>query len=141
MQPAAVQGFEYIPDCGVGFKALCGSMSEVDQTQISGRVAREISHAHEARRHGREGRARVCARRAAGWAARAYYERQTGTNPPRSALTLLRWLQKDDGIGEQVRGAAQRLTTHVTPSHELPFDEDPLVDAQLIIEALAGIEI
>jgi len=116
-------------------------MSDVDQSQISGRAAREISQAHEARSQGREGRARVCARRAAGWAACAYYERQTGARPPHSALTLLRWLQKDTGIGEQVRGAAVRLTTHVTRSHELPFDEDPLVDAQLIIEALAGIEI
>ena len=141
MQPAAVQGFELIPDCGVGFVALCGSMIDVDQLQITGRVAREISHAHEARQQGKEGRARVCARRAAGWAARAYYERQTGTSPPHSALTLLRWLQKDTGIAAQVRGAAERLTTHVTPSLELPFDEDPLVDAQLIVDALAGIEI
>lgn len=110
------------------------------QRSIADRAARELAQAHVARREGNEGRARVCARRAAGWAASAHLKRQTGTEPPRSALSILKWLGQDEGVGEDIRKAAMRLTAHVTPSHELPFDEDPLADAQRILDAFNELE-
>jgi HEPN domain-containing protein len=113
-------------------------MIGVDQKSVAGRAARQLALAHEARRDGNEGRARVCARRAAGWAIGAYFASLTGAEPPVSALSLLHWLQQQVDIGEEIRNAAMRLTAHVTPAHELPFDEDPLVDAQCIVDAFAA---
>ncbi len=115
-------------------------MIGVNQRSIAERAARELARAHEARRQGNEGRARVCARRAAGWVISAHYARQTGAEPPRSALSLLHWLQKQDDVGQEIRNAATRLTVHVTPSFELPFEEDPLIDAQCIVDAFVGID-
>lgn len=105
---------------------------------IETRVERELAQARQARREGNEGKARVCARRAAGWATSGYYERRTGKKAPSSALALLKWLQLDEDVAEEVRSGARRLTAHVTPSHELPFDEDPLKDAQRIVDEFTG---
>jgi hypothetical protein len=113
-------------------------MIDEDPMSIKARVERELAHARQARREGNEGKARVCARRAAGWAASAYYERCTGRKAPESALALLKWLQLDGGVAEELRNGARRLTAHVTPSHELPFEEDPLEDAQRIVDEFAG---
>jgi hypothetical protein len=123
-----------IPDRGIGFKALCGSIIGEDPMSIEARAKRELARAHRARRDGNEGRARVCARRAAGWAASSYYERKTGMEAPRSALSILTWLRDDESTADEIRAIAMRLTAHVTPSHELPFDEDPLEDAQRMID-------
>ena len=101
---------------------------------IKGRAMRELARAHRARRDGNEGRARVCARRAAGWAASSYYEHRTGAEAPRSALAILTWLRNDENTADEIRVVAMRLTAHVTPSHELPFEEDPLEDAQRMID-------
>jgi hypothetical protein len=106
-----------------------------DPMSIEARAKRELARAHRARRDGKEGRARVCARRAAGWAASRYFEHKTGSEAPRSALSILNWLRNDESTADEFRAIAMRLTAHVTPSHELPFDEDPLEDAQRIIEA------
>lgn len=105
---------------------------------IEARVEQELALAHQARREGKEGKARVCARRAAGWAVSAYYERRTGKKAPGSALSLLNWLQLDESVAEEIRSRAMRLTVRVTPSHDLPFDEDPLEDAQRIAAEFAG---
>jgi len=45
-------------------------------------------------------------------------------------------LQKLEDVPEDLRLAAARLTTRVTPTHELPHAEDPLEDAQAIVQAL-----
>ncbi len=115
-------------------------MIGVDQKSVAERAARELARAHEARRDGNKGRARVCARRAAGWAIGAYFASRTGAAPASNVLSLLHWLQQQTNIDEEIRNAAKRLTVHVTPSHELPFDEDPLVDAQCIVDAFAAID-
>ena len=90
-------------------------------------ISLELDHAREAHAAGNAGQARVCARRAAGWAIR-----------PRSgfsgdAIKQLKWLQGDVTAPEAVRAAALRLTTKVDTDHHLPFDNDPVEDAQLII--------
>lgn len=105
---------------------------------IEARPQRELERARQARLDGREGRARVCARRAAGWAASIYYERRTGLRAPRSALSILKWLQGDESIADEICSAAMRLTTHVSASHEFPFDCDPLEDAQRIVDEFTG---
>lgn len=101
------------------------------------RIERELQHALAAQAQGNDGEARVCARRAAGWAIRAYYQRrddpvgrlQWGGD----AMTQLKRLQNDAAVPESVRAAAARLTTKVDFDHKLPFEEDAVEDARGII--------
>jgi hypothetical protein len=56
---------------------------------------------------------------------------------PRSgAFNLLRWLVSEGP--EELRAAAGRLTDQVNQDHELPHEDDPLLDAELIVESLLG---
>jgi hypothetical protein len=96
----------------------------------------ELEQAHQYRARGIEGRARVCARRAAGWAVDAFRQQRMGVEAHRNAYHQLRWFRKLEDIPIELRMAAERLTIHVTPSHELPHRQDPLEDAVMIVRAL-----
>ncbi len=102
------------------------------------RIDAELARADRARAEGREGLARVCARRAAGWALRAYYLHRTGRAAPTSALDLLRWFYGDAAAPAELRLAAARLTVRVTKDSRLPHAEDPLLDARRIVETYRG---
>jgi hypothetical protein len=93
----------------------------------------ELARAHEARSKGNEGMARVCARRAAGYALAAYVESQPDLKWGVSAVSRLAGLAQDETQPGEIRSAAERLTARLTPEHTLPFDEDPLADAQAVI--------
>jgi HEPN domain-containing protein len=99
------------------------------------RVEAELVRAERARQAGQEGRARVCARRAAGWSLQGYFRRRTGRAAPENALDLLRWLQSDVEAPSHLRRAAERLTARLTQDHRLPHQEDPLDDARRIVNA------
>ncbi len=94
----------------------------------------ELAQARKAREAGNEGQARVCARRAAGVAIREWYRRRLETGWHGDALKQLQRLQADPLTPENVRAAAQRLTTRVDFDHALPFADDPIEDARGIIE-------
>ena len=98
------------------------------------RIEAELAYARAARKQGKEGRARVCARRAAGWAIAAHYP----NSQPRGALSQLRWLESNAEVSEDLRSAAGRLTEQVTERHELPHPEDPIQDAEFIVADLLG---
>lgn len=97
----------------------------------------ELARAQTARQNGNLGRARVCARRAAGIAIREWYQRRAGSGWQGDALKQLQRLQADRLAPENVRAAARRLTTVVDLDHRLPFEDDPIEDARLIISRLA----
>src|SRR5713226_4268553 len=80
------------------------------------------------------GRARVCARRAAGWAIQAWYQEREGAGWSGDAMKQLNRLRADPAVPEALRGAAERLSTRVDREHRLPFNHDPIEDAVLIIE-------
>ena len=105
-----------------------------DPVDPRARIEAELAYARAARRHGNEGRARVCARRAAGWAIAAHYPngRQQGV------LSRLRWLGSNAEASQELRSAAGRLTEQVTEGLELPHSEDPLTDAETIVVGLLG---
>jgi hypothetical protein len=103
---------------------------------LSEKIKQELEQAHTERERGNEGRARVCARRAAGWAIADYREREEGVRPPLNAILLLRWLHDQREMDEEMRRAAARLTIRVTEQHTLPHEEDPLQDAKNIIRHL-----
>jgi hypothetical protein len=111
-------------------------MKIVKHDEVLAEVEREMKLALEAREQGREGRARVCARRAAGQAIAVFHQRETGIQPQANYYRLLRWFQDVDGVAEELKLAAARLTTRVTPEYTLPHPHDPLRDARVLIEAL-----
>ena len=100
--------------------------------ELKARIEAELAYARAARRQGKEGRARVCARRAAGWAIATHYS----NSHSRGALSQLRWLEGNAEASEALRSAAGRLTEQVTEDHELPHSEDPLQDAEFIVAEL-----
>lgn len=100
------------------------------------KVRAELEHAERARSENNEGRARVCARRAAGWAVGFFFSKRTGGSVTRHALKLLERYRDLEGAPENLRAAARRLTTRVTQDHRLPHRADPLADARRIVRDL-----
>src|SRR5512140_363976 len=77
-------------------------------------IERELAGAREALRAGNSGRARVCARRAAGQAITWYLTRHPHPAWRADAMHQLLMLEGDEGFPEDVRDAAARLTAKVT---------------------------
>jgi hypothetical protein len=103
------------------------------------RIEAEMLAARQARAAGNEGRARVCARRAAGWAIRGYRAAIGVKSADPSAYRLLQWTAKLPDVNQELRACAERLATRVTPDHTLPHPQDPLADAVRLIEGLSQI--
>ena len=102
------------------------------QTEIEA----EFEKADQARARGNEGQARVCARRAAGIAAREYLTRQ-GIHPPSvSAYDLLNLLKDEPRLSSGLRSIADHLTLRVTPEFKLPVDADLVAEAKIFCERL-----
>lgn len=99
----------------------------------------ELERARAARQAGNEGRARVCARRAAGRALQAYYRQLSGSAWVGDALAQLNRLKADEAMPPALRARAARLTTVVDFHHRLPFPEDPLADAREIVAHVAAV--
>ena len=102
-------------------------------------IQRELDRARKALAEKNQGMVRVCARRAAGAAIRGWMVRQS--QPPAwgsSAIIQLRAVAADESLPEPVRAAAARVSTTVSQDHTVPFDENPIVDARLIIEHFSG---
>ena len=98
-------------------------------------IQRELDRAQKALEEKNEGMVRVCARRAAGAAIRGWMSWQA--QPPAwgaSAVTRLRAVAADETLPEQVRAAARRISTTVSHDHTIPFAENPIDDARLIIQ-------
>jgi len=113
--------------------SLSGDLPSLKQT-----IRRELEDANQARIEGNEGRARVCARRAAGWAVSVRRSLTEKSEIESNAYDMLQWLAQQADTPDAVRSAATRLTTRVSHNHTLPFPEDPLEDAGMIVEALLG---
>lgn len=94
----------------------------------------ELDRAKQAQEEKNGGKARVSCRRAVGAAVRLWLKDQA--EPPawgQSAISQLRTLVGEPSIPATVRHAAARLSTTVDKEHNLPFDNDPLEDAEIII--------
>ena len=101
--------------------------------ELGERIEAELAAAEIALGEGNLGRARVCARRAAGLGIRAWYQRQEGPGWGGDAMTQLVRLRAEPAAPRPVRQAAERLTTKVDLNHQLPFDDAPLEDARRIL--------
>jgi hypothetical protein len=109
--------------------------SGLEAEELERVISHELTLAQKSREQGNEGRARVCARRAAGWAVESIYRPETGQSlPEANAYRFLVWFKEHERFPQNLRNAAARLTARVDEDFKLPFAEDPLDDAKLIID-------
>lgn len=99
-------------------------------------VKRELARAYRAREEGNEGKARVCARRAAGFAAEAFFQ-QRGIDPPaQSPFNLLEKLRSEFALPEPVLETLKRLTSRVDQEFNLPPQVDLIQESKKLIRVL-----
>jgi|SRR5271157_2383956 len=102
-------------------------------------IQAELEQAEAARSAGNEGKARVCARRAAGMAARLYYQRHGMRVESSSAYSLLSTLAELPGLDEGIRQAARDLTRRVNPDFRLPPGVDLIAEAGEVCKQLSSL--
>ena len=100
------------------------------------RFAREMKMAEQARAAGNEGKARVCARRAAGIVADEYLRRRGISTPAMTAYERVKLLGTWPGMPAGVAEVVAHMTTRVNEDYELPIDADLVADAQWLARAL-----
>ena len=103
-------------------------------------LQREFERAEAARARGNEGQARVCARRAAGIAARAYLTRRREEVRTSSAYDLLNLLKEDPHLSSDLKRIAEHLTLRVNEDFKLPVDVDLIAEAKKFCEELLKID-
>jgi hypothetical protein len=96
-------------------------------------IDREFENARLALTDGNDGRARVCARRAAGVAIGVWLLRNRETGWPADAMNRIRLVRGENSMPEEVRNAAARLIARVTPDFTSPIDTDPVEDALILV--------
>ena len=99
-------------------------------------IESELNRAQGFRTEGFEGRARVCARRAAGAAIREYLTLTHQFDQPVSAFDLIKILPTLPGIPRPAVEAAQNLQTRVDESFQLPEETDLIHQTRLLVAAL-----
>jgi len=92
--------------------------------------------AEKARAQGNEGKARVCARRAAGIVADAYLRRRGVSTPAMTAYERVKLLANWPGLPAGVPQVVGHLTTRVNEHYDLPIDADLVADAQWLARVL-----
>jgi hypothetical protein len=90
----------------------------------------ELAAARQARSAGNEGKARVCARRAAGKGIKAA---GISSGPPLAAIRL--WMESTS-LPDEIRSACANLLLKVNDSYSLADSIDLIADAGLIIQYL-----
>jgi HEPN domain-containing protein len=97
---------------------------------------KELQMAADARERGNEGRARVCARRAAGVVIREDFLRRGLSCRTSSAYDLLRALLDLPEIPDEARRAAGHLTLRVTEEFKFPVAVDLVEAARTLCKSL-----
>lgn len=107
-----------------------------DNWQIQ--AEKEIRVGRDALQSGLHGRARVCARRAAGIAARAYLQTTNRSFAPGNNFSLLNVLSQDEHLPATIQKSAFNLCLRVNEQYELPAELDLLEEALNIIEYVSN---
>lgn len=104
---------------------------EIKQLQV------ELDKAKESRRNGMEGRARVCARRAAGHAIRAYFRiNGISYDPGSSAIHLFQQMDASSASSENTRKSLHYLLMRVDADYNLPPEVDLIDEVQTLVQLL-----
>lgn len=104
------------------------------------KIAEELARGEAARQAGLEGRARVCARRAAGAAIREYLDLRGLIPQGGSAYDLLAGFQQMPETPADWREVAEALLVRVDESFSLPAQVDLLAQARWLAEQLEAQE-
>lgn len=99
-------------------------------------IQAEIDRAEAARARANEGQARVCARRAAGIAAREYLSRRGEKIHTSSAYDLLKKLVEEQSLSAELRQSAYYLTLRVNEEFKLPVNVDLIAEARRFCDEL-----
>ncbi|KAB2877819.1 hypothetical protein F9K33_15445 [bacterium] len=110
-------------------------MTDTNNTPWESQIANELANAKKALSEKNDGRARACARRAVGVIVKEYWaqKKTTGSAPAQSAVDRLNDVSRNEQFPEDIRKAAQRLTTNVKYRLSSDFTLHPVHDAELII--------
>lgn len=100
------------------------------------RVETELQRAETARAEGNEGMARVCARRAAGFAAGEYLTRRGIDFRNPSAFERIKFLATLPDLSPEVRAVCEHFLLRITPDHTLPVEADLVAEARWLIDQL-----
>jgi hypothetical protein len=103
--------------------------------QVHEQIRQELANAVQAREQGYEGRARVCARRAAGAAIREYFRLRGNLNRTGSAIDLIQMLAAYESAPTRARMVAAALLERVDENFSLP----PQVDLIFEVNELARV--
>ncbi len=87
---------------------------------------------------GKEGRARVRARRAAGHLVGEYLRRRGWPDPGPNALDRMRYLQNQPDLPEEAYRLLAHLTMKVDVNYQLPPGVDLLADVRRLAQVLLG---
>ncbi len=93
-------------------------------------IEQELFCAENARLTGNEGKARVCARRAAGIAVRAYFRAIGIAFSDPSAFALLNRFMQMESTPKHMKEITSRLLIRVNPDYSIPAKIDLLEDAR-----------
>ena len=104
--------------------------------QVFQLIEKEFAIAKHAESISNDGMVRVCARRACGIAITFFLQHFPEKNFASDAMNQLKQLQRDETFSEASRNAAQRLTTKVNEKFSVPFSNNPIDDAKIIIEEI-----
>jgi len=99
-------------------------------------IEAELERAEQFRRGGFEGRARVCARRAAGWAIALYFARIRFDILSKSNYDLIQMLSRREETQVPVKYLCGRLLMKVDEDFKLPNEIDLIKDARDLIGLL-----
>jgi len=96
-------------------------------------IQEELLLAKQSRIEGNEGRARVCARRAAGAAVAKYLNQKDDLYESTNTFSALLTFQNNKDLPERIQLALTRLIQQVDQQHQLPPGVDLLEEAKLVI--------
>ncbi len=105
------------------------------------RMIRELLQAESAREAGNEGRARVCARRAAGIIAGEYLSRHGQSSSTSSSYDLLRRLLADPSLAPETREIVAHFILKVDENHMLPDEIDLIDETQRLANSLLKVSL
>lgn len=109
--------------------------------EVKDAIEKELANGEEARLGGYEGRARVCARRAAGAAVKEYFRWRGAAPRSPSVYHLLDQFQRMPGHSVEMSALANRLLRRVDEDYTLPPDIDLLADARRLIAELEKLSV
>ncbi|MCB2178691.1 hypothetical protein KQH61_04670 [bacterium] len=99
------------------------------------KISHELAQARQAQTSGNQGRARVCARRAAGWAIEAYLRAQGQASPTPNAFKNIQYFATLPGHSEKIKTVLHHLTVKMEKDSEDTEAYYPVAGVDLIDEA------